>query len=328
MQSRAIAIGACPPSWARQIRRRHGFLIAARYSRRRRKDRRQGILHWIFQDFGGRRETKSVAALQLSPRCDETPHTVRDPRPLIAVTVETRRALSRVQTHRSFSAACPLCRPLLLLAGCNMVVMAPSGDIAVQQRDLILVSTVLMLLIIVPVIVLTLFFAWRYRQSNTERDTTSRTGTTRPSSKLVIWAAPLLIIIALGALTWISTHTLDPYRPLRAHRRHRADLRGRQAAGRRSRRARLEMAVHLSRAGHRHRQRTGGAGGPADRLQDHGILGDELVLHPGAGRPDLRDAGHGDQAARGDQQAGRVRGLLGQLQRRRLLATCASSSTA
>jgi len=30
----------------------------------------------------------------------------------------------------------------------------------------------------------------------------------------VIWSAPLLIIIALGALTWISTHTLDPYRPL------------------------------------------------------------------------------------------------------------------
>jgi cytochrome o ubiquinol oxidase subunit 2 len=31
----------------------------------------------------------------------------------------------------------------------------------------------------------------------------------------VIWAAPLLIIIALGAVTWITTHTLDPYRPLR-----------------------------------------------------------------------------------------------------------------
>ena len=34
------------------------------------------------------------------------------------------------------------------------------------------------------------------------------------------------------------------------------------------------------------------------------------------------------QAARGHQPARRLRGLLGQLQRRRLLATCASSSTA
>jgi cytochrome o ubiquinol oxidase subunit 2 len=30
----------------------------------------------------------------------------------------------------------------------------------------------------------------------------------------VIWGVPLLIIIALGLITWISTHKLDPYRPL------------------------------------------------------------------------------------------------------------------
>ena len=30
----------------------------------------------------------------------------------------------------------------------------------------------------------------------------------------MIWGAPLLIIIALGAITWISTHKLDPFRPL------------------------------------------------------------------------------------------------------------------
>lgn len=100
-----------------------------------------------------------------------------------------------------------------LLAGCNMVVMNPSGDVAAQQRDLIVQSTILMLLIVVPVIALTLWFAWKYRQSNTKAvykpDWDHST-----QLELVIWAAPLLIIIALGALTWISTHTLDPYRPL------------------------------------------------------------------------------------------------------------------
>ena len=54
----------------------------------------------------------------------------------------------------------------LLTSGCNWVVMSPSGDIAVQQRDLVLIATGLMLLIIVPVICLTLLFAFRYRQSN------------------------------------------------------------------------------------------------------------------------------------------------------------------
>ena len=71
-----------------------------------------------------------------------------------------------------------------------------------------------MLLVIIPVMTLTVLFAWRYRKSNT-------TATYLPDwdhstqLELVIWAAPLLIIIALGAVTWISTHTLDPYRPLR-----------------------------------------------------------------------------------------------------------------
>ena len=102
---------------------------------------------------------------------------------------------------------------VLLLAGCNTVVMNPSGDIASQQAHLIWVSTLLMLLIIVPVILLTLLFAWRYRASNKEAayepDWDHST-----SLELVIWGAPLLIIIALGLLTWINTHTLDPFRPL------------------------------------------------------------------------------------------------------------------
>ncbi len=102
----------------------------------------------------------------------------------------------------------------LLLAGCNTVLLNAPGDVAAQQGRLIVVSTLLMLLIIVPVIALTILFAWRYRQSNKEA-TYSPDWDHSTALELVIWAAPLLIIIALGAVTWISTHTLDPYRPLR-----------------------------------------------------------------------------------------------------------------
>jgi len=106
-----------------------------------------------------------------------------------------------------------LCALVPLLSGCDAVLLSPSGDIALQQRNLIIISTVLMLLIIVPVIALTFFFAWRYRESN-------QTARYEPDwhhstvLELLIWSAPLLIIIALGALTWVSTHQLDPYRPL------------------------------------------------------------------------------------------------------------------
>jgi len=105
--------------------------------------------------------------------------------------------------------------PLVLaLTGCSRaVVLHPTGDVAQQQGHLIVVATLLMLIVIIPVIALTLLFAWRYRASNTG-------ATYKPDwdhstqLELVIWAIPLLIIIALGAVTWISTHTLDPYRPL------------------------------------------------------------------------------------------------------------------
>ncbi|WP_377157217.1 ubiquinol oxidase subunit II [Roseateles sp. UC29_93] len=101
----------------------------------------------------------------------------------------------------------------LPLTACNMVVMKPSGDIANQQAQLIVASTLLMLLIIVPVIILTLVFAFRYRASNTQA-TYSPEWDHSTRLELIIWGAPLLIIIALGAMTWISTHKLDPFRPL------------------------------------------------------------------------------------------------------------------
>ena len=101
----------------------------------------------------------------------------------------------------------------LALSACDMVVLNPSGDVAAQQRDLLVTSTWLMLLIIVPVMALTVIFAWRYRHNNRE----ARYEPDWHHSmrlELVIWSAPLLIIICLGALTWLGSHLLDPYRPL------------------------------------------------------------------------------------------------------------------
>jgi cytochrome o ubiquinol oxidase subunit 2 len=103
-----------------------------------------------------------------------------------------------------------------VLAGCSkLVVLNPAGDVASQQGRLVVIATALMLLIIIPVIVLTLLFAWRYRQ-NSKHAETDYDPEWHHSTKLelVIWSAPLAIIIALGAITWISTHQLDPYRPL------------------------------------------------------------------------------------------------------------------
>lgn len=104
--------------------------------------------------------------------------------------------------------------PLFLaLSACDMVVLNPTGDVAVQQRDLLVTSTWLMLIIILPVMALIVVFAWRYRHNNRE----ARYEPDWHHSmrlELIIWSLPLLIVICLGALTWLGTHLLDPYRPL------------------------------------------------------------------------------------------------------------------
>ncbi len=102
---------------------------------------------------------------------------------------------------------------IAMLCACHAVVLNPSGDVAQQQRDLLIYSTLLMLIVIVPVMVMTVLFAWRYRQANSP----ARYEPDWDHSihlELFIWAAPLLIIIGLGGLTWVGTHLLDPYRAL------------------------------------------------------------------------------------------------------------------
>jgi cytochrome o ubiquinol oxidase subunit II len=100
-----------------------------------------------------------------------------------------------------------------LLSGCHTPVLDPAGDVAAQQRDLLIDSTILMLLIIIPVMAATIWFAWKYRASNKKADYVPEWEHST-HLELLIWAAPLLIIICLGALTWVGTHLLDPYRAL------------------------------------------------------------------------------------------------------------------
>jgi cytochrome o ubiquinol oxidase subunit 2 len=53
-----------------------------------------------------------------------------------------------------------------LLSGCKGGILDPKGPIGADEKSLILTATFLMLLVVVPVIVMTLVFAWKYRASN------------------------------------------------------------------------------------------------------------------------------------------------------------------
>jgi cytochrome o ubiquinol oxidase subunit 2 len=103
----------------------------------------------------------------------------------------------------------------MLLSG--IALLDPKGTVALAERGLMLHAVEFMLIVAVPVLTLLFFFAWRYRAG-------SGHGNAQPAytpnweqarmDELIWWAIPFEIVLVLGALTWTSTHELDPRRPL------------------------------------------------------------------------------------------------------------------
>jgi len=103
---------------------------------------------------------------------------------------------------------------LVMLTGCDAVaILNPKGQIGQDEKTLLITATVLMLLVVIPVIIMTLVFAWKYRASNTKaRYEPNWSHST--AIEVVVWSIPCMIVLVLAVLTWRSSHALDPYRPI------------------------------------------------------------------------------------------------------------------
>src|SRR5579883_866864 len=101
----------------------------------------------------------------------------------------------------------------LLLTGCKLTMLEPKGIIATDEKHILLTSALLMLIVVIPVIILTFAFAWRYRESNTKA-TYSPEWSHSTLLEVICWSVPCLIIVILSVITWQSSHRLDPYKPL------------------------------------------------------------------------------------------------------------------
>jgi cytochrome o ubiquinol oxidase subunit 2 len=92
-------------------------------------------------------------------------------------------------------------------------VLDPQGPVSSAERLILLNATGIMLVVVLPVIVLTLAFAWWYRASN-------KRAAYRPDwaysghIELVVWSIPAMVVILLAAVAWTGSHQLDPARPL------------------------------------------------------------------------------------------------------------------
>jgi cytochrome o ubiquinol oxidase subunit 2 len=95
----------------------------------------------------------------------------------------------------------------------TIAVLVPMGEIASKERNLLIISTLLMLIIIIPVFFATIWIAWKYRA-------TSKKAKYDPNwensniAEFTWWLLPCIIVTILSVMTWYSCHELNPFKPL------------------------------------------------------------------------------------------------------------------
>lgn len=92
-------------------------------------------------------------------------------------------------------------------------VLDPKGMIALSERGLMIHAVEFMLIVAIPVYILVFFFAWRYRAGN-KKAVYMPEWEHGKMEELIWWTIPIEIVLILGALTWGSTHQLDPRKPI------------------------------------------------------------------------------------------------------------------
>lgn len=104
----------------------------------------------------------------------------------------------------------------IYLEGADMPLFFPSGDVGVQQRDIMVFTMLLSLVVIIPVYTMLVVFSTRYRANRKHKNKAQYTPDDDHNNLLeaIWWGIPILLIIILGTLAWKTTHSLDPHKPL------------------------------------------------------------------------------------------------------------------
>jgi len=94
-----------------------------------------------------------------------------------------------------------------------IAVLNPQGIIATKQYNLLVFTTLLGLVVVIPVFIMAIVIAWRYREGNHKARYTPDVSTNK-LAETIWWGIPIVLILILSIVTWTSTHDLDPHKPL------------------------------------------------------------------------------------------------------------------
>jgi cytochrome o ubiquinol oxidase subunit 2 len=93
--------------------------------------------------------------------------------------------------------------------------LSPRGMIANDERKLFFDSLALMLIVVLPVIIMSIFFAVKYRNRPHLKNRDYRPNWSHNTLlEIFWWGIPIIIVTVLGIFVWNKSHSLDPYRKL------------------------------------------------------------------------------------------------------------------
>jgi cytochrome o ubiquinol oxidase subunit 2 len=95
----------------------------------------------------------------------------------------------------------------------NIAVLEPAGQIGRKERNLFVFALALSAVVVLPVFFLTIMIAIRYREGNKRAKYTPEWDRSK-LFETIWWVIPMCIIAVLSVVTWNSSHSLDPYKPI------------------------------------------------------------------------------------------------------------------
>ena len=102
------------------------------------------------------------------------------------------------------------------IQGMDIALFNPQGAVGKKNRDLLVFTIILSLIVIIPVYIMLFAFAWRYRENNHKKVAYTPDVEGNNLMEAVWWGIPILIIGILSVVTWVTTHDLDPQKPLKS----------------------------------------------------------------------------------------------------------------
>lgn len=100
--------------------------------------------------------------------------------------------------------------------GKNFELLSTAGEIGHRERNLMLFTVALSLVVIIPVFTMTYHITRKYRSNNPKARYTPDWDGNR-TLETIWWSIPLVLIIILASVTWITSHSLDPRKPIQSN---------------------------------------------------------------------------------------------------------------